>query len=279
MMQESIVGGIITILIVLTSNKGFKDFMFFEKNCFHVDKILINKEYNRLISANFLHCNWFHLAFNVLTLLSFSKYLEDELSPGALLIIYFASMLGGDLLSLFVHRNQGDYRAVGASGAVSGVVLAAIVLNPFGQIGFFMIPFHFPSWIFAIAFIVISIIGTKRQSDNIGHDAHLGGALIGVIIAILFRPEILQQHLWVILAIVIPAILFLVLIIRNPNVLLLDNYWGETPLSLKKKITTKKQPLSPEEELDELLAKIQKKGLKRLSNKDRRRLKELRGGL
>lgn len=274
--DESIVGGVISLLIVLTSNKGLKDFMFFEKNAFYVDGILKNKQYGRLISGNFLHCNWFHVAFNVVTLLSFSRFLEQELSPWALLVIYVLSMLGGDLLSLYVHRNHGDYRAVGASGAVSGVVIASILLHPTGEIGFLMLPFHFPSWIFGVVFMLVSILGVKRQSDGIGHDAHLGGALIGAFLAIRYRPEVLQEHLWMVLAIVVPAILFIILIIRNPNVLLLDSYWGETPLAMKKAVSAKKVKLSPQEELDLLLAKIKKKGIKKLTNKERRRLKELR---
>jgi len=274
--DESIVGGFISLLIVLTSNKGLKDFMFFEKNAFYVDGILKDKQWGRLISGNFLHCNWFHVAFNVLTLLSFSRFLEQELSPWALLVIYVSAMLGGDLLSLFVHRNQGDYRAVGASGAVSGVVIASVLLHPNGTIGFFMLPVHFPSWIFGVVFMLVSILGVKRQSDGIGHDAHLGGALIGAFLAIKYRPEVLQEHLWMVLAIVLPAILFMLLIIRNPNVLLVDSYWGEPPLSIKKAVTVKKEAPSPEEELDAILTKIKQKGIKKLTNKERRRLKELR---
>ena len=275
-MDESIVGGFIAILIVLTSNKGFKDFMFFDRNSLHVDAVLKGREYRRLISANFLHCNWFHVAFNVIALLSFSKFLEAAISPGALLITYVASMFGGDLLSLYVHRNHGDYRAVGASGAISGVVIASVLLNPFGEIGFLMLPVHISAWIFGVVFMLVSILGIKRQSDNIGHEAHLGGALIGALIVLLYRPEIIHQHPWVVMGIMLPSILFIALIIRNPTVLLLDNYWGEKPAVL-----TKKVPISvtPEEELDALLAKIKKKGIKGLTNKERRRLKELREGM
>jgi len=258
----------------MTTYMGFSKPAYFEKYVFDVDEILINKDYKRLLSSGFLHGSWLHFAFNMVALASFSISLENTLGYRNFLIIYFCSLIGGSLLALYIHRNHGDYRAVGASGAISGVILASIILFPEGEISLIFIPYGIKSWIFGLVFIVISIFGIKSASDNIGHEAHLGGALIGVLITLLLKPSILATNWWIILLIVLPILAFLLLIIRNPNVLLIDNYWGETlnPSQMKKRFQqTKKTELG----LDDLLDKIKKDGMESLSKTEKKRLDEL----
>jgi membrane associated rhomboid family serine protease len=116
--------------------KGFTNQLFFDAYKFEVDKILINKDYKRLITAGFLHSGWSHLILNMLTLLLFSESIERYLGESLFLIIYLASLVGSCLFALFIHRNHGDYSAVGASGAVSGIVFASIALFPGMGVGF-----------------------------------------------------------------------------------------------------------------------------------------------
>lgn len=281
MEEYSVIGSIIAIFTTLVTYKGFKDRGFFEENVFAIDPILINKEYKRLISAGFLHANWVHLAFNLIALLSFSSVIEILFGPLKFLLLYFGSMLGGSLLALFVHRNHEDYTAVGASGAVSGVIFSYIILDPTGTISFILIPIEFPAWAMGIGFVLISIFGMKSQSDNIGHDAHLGGAVIGALMTIAMYPVVLTKNMWIIAALLIPSIAFIVLIVRNPNVLLIDKYWGENIANLKEQIKhsgrSQDRYQSREDELDELLDKIRRKGINSLTDDERRRLDELSG--
>src|ERR1700744_3993165 len=125
----STTGFIILLLIVanvVVSYKGFKSASFFERYCFEVDRILLYKDYKRLITAGFLHVDWNHLILNMVSLLIFSGAMTSSLGPLEFILVYFVSLIGGNALALVIHRNHADYRAVGASGAVCGVMFAAI---------------------------------------------------------------------------------------------------------------------------------------------------------
>ncbi len=279
--NASAVGTLIMIFTALSTYQGFKNREFFERYVFDVDAILIDKDYYRLISSGFLHANWWHFGFNMIALLSFSKTLELLFGYGRLSLIYFVSMLGGSFLALYIHRNHGDYRAVGASGAISGVVFSSIILFPDSKITFFLLPIEITSWVFGLFFILISIFGIKSQRDNIGHEAHLGGALTGILVTILLEPAVLQTHWLIIMALALPTVAFLILIVRNPAVLLVDKYWGfQKPNWTSNRPRKPKRPsLSKEQELDQLLDKIRTKGFASLTPKEKQRLNELRDTL
>ena len=135
------------------------------------------KEYFRLISSGFLHADWMHFAFNMFSLYSFGNHIEKYYTATNLLLIYFASIVGGNVLSLILYRNT-LYRAIGASGGVCGVIYASIFMIPGGSIMILPIPFPIPSWVYAILFLLISFYGMRSARDNVGHVAHIGGALI-----------------------------------------------------------------------------------------------------
>ena len=275
--MESTIGSILAFIIVVFSYKGLSDATFREHYIFDIDKILIKKEYYRIISAAFLHGSWFHLGFNVIALLAFSGTVEVVYGWWQYLILFFGSVLFAKALTLFFHRNHGDYRALGASGGVSGILMAFVMADPFGKIGFIMLPISFTAWMFAVAYVVITIIAIKRSNDNIGHEAHLGGAIGGVLLAIVFMPSLLLVRTWLIALILVPAILFLWMSIKNPAFFLIKDYWGfsnkknRSPL----RIRHKKEKISREEELNLLLAKIKQKGLENLTKRERRRLEDL----
>lgn len=277
MEQSSIIGTLLLIFTGLISYKGFRDEKFMERYCFEIDGILLDRQFDRMISSGFLHSGWFHFAFNMIALLSFSFSLELLFGPVKLLAIYMLSMLGGSLLALYIHRNHGDYSAIGASGAVSGVIFSSIILYPDSTISFVIIPVEIKAWILGILFVIISILGIKSSKGNIGHDAHLGGALTGILITLVLDPQIALTNWWIVLLLLVPTIAFLILIIRNPKVLMIWSYWGEDAFRLKTKIMG--TPKSKQEELDDLLEKIQKKGYNKLSKKEKERLQELRNEL
>lgn len=275
MTDIGIIGLLLIIANIAFSYKGFTNGHFFESYKFEVDRVLINKDYLRLISSGFLHVNWTHLIFNMVSLYAFSGLLETQLGGLYFLLIYFVSLIGGDLLALFVHRHHGDYSAVGASGAVCGVIFASIALFPGLGIGFFGLPFSIPSWIYGILYVGYSIYGIKSSKDNIGHEAHLGGALAGMLLAIIIQPTALTENYLTILIIAIPTLVFIYLIITRPQLLLIDNFFFRTHkryYNVDHKYNEAKA--NKQKELDKLLDKISHKGMDSLSKKEKAKLEE-----
>ena len=269
------IGVLVLIITAIISYKGFKDMVFFANYKFNVDKILIGKEYKRLVTSGFLHVNWSHLILNIISLYLFSNHLENTIGVFYLLLIYIISLIGGNLLALFIHKNHGNYTAVGASGAVSGVIFASIALFPSMRIGFLLLPFSIPSWLFGILYMAYSIYGIKSSNDTIGHEAHLGGALTGILVAIFIHPNILHDNSLTIAAIVVPTLLFLYLIITKPHLLFINTSSfkiAKTYQTIDDKYNDKR--ISRQQELDKLLDKIAKKGIKGLSKKERKKLEE-----
>lgn len=271
-----IIGIILIIANVVCSYFGYRNNQFFNGYKFEVDSILVKKDYKRLITSGFLHVSWGHLIFNMISLYAFSDSLELFLGSWQLLVIYFASLLGGNLFALFVHRNHGNYSAVGASGAIGGVIFASIALFPGIDIGFIILPFEIPGWLFGIVYIVVSIYGIRSGKDNIGHEAHLGGALVGVIVALLMQPEALTYNFWVIALIVIPMSTFTFVVIKRPQYLLVDNFFYKKQEQQYYDIDQRynAERANQQEEVDRILDKISRRGINSLTKKERETLNQ-----
>lgn len=278
MADANLVGTLIFLFTGLFTYKAFTDKAYLDRYIFDVDKILVDREFDRALSSGFLHANWIHFAFNMGTLLAFSWMMERTFGMANFLIIYFVALLGGNLLALYIHRNHADYRALGASGAVCGVVLASVVLFPDATID---IPFSdksIPQWILAIAFVLISIFGIKTSLGNIGHDAHLGGGLCGVFLTIVMQPSVLKTNWWIVLLIVIPSIAFLILMVKKPEIMMIEKYWG-VDLKARKADRQARKTEKKLLTLDYLLDKIKREGLESLSRKERDALDKLKDEL
>lgn len=267
------VTAILILLNVLFSYKGFKDSSFFYKYEFTLDAVRIYKDYKRLVTSGFLHVNWTHLIFNMLTLYFFGSSLEGGIGSVQFIIIYFAGVAGGNLLSILIHK-WGDYSSVGASGAVFSVMFSTIVLFPGMNIGFFLLPFGMPAWVFGVIYMAIAIYGVRSRSGNIGHDAHLGGGLTGMLVAIAMHPQVLWQNTLTIVVVTLPALAFILFIIYNPHALLIDNFFFRKhhhhTLEDKYNISRAQK----QSELDRLLEKIHRKGIDSLTKKEKEMLKE-----
>ncbi len=266
---------IIIIANVLFSYKGLTNHQFFEGYLFDVGKILQQKDYKRLITSGFLHVSWTHLIFNMITLYLFSNLLEMYMGGLNFTLIYFASLIGGNLLSLFIHRHHESYTAVGASGAVSGIVFASIALFPGMDIRMFFIPISIPSWIYGLIYVLFSIYGIRSKRDNIGHEAHLGGAMIGMLTAILIEPSALAENLTTILIVSIPAIIFIYVIVNRPSVLMIDNLFykkNHDHYSIDHKYNEART--NKQKEIDGILDKISRRGINSLSKTEKQKLDE-----
>lgn len=187
---------IIIILIVanvLVSLKGFSDATFFDRYKFQVQKIL-GGEKLRMLTSGFLHVDWLHLGFNMYALYLFGKVVDSSFGTLNFILIYFASLMAGSMYSLYQHKREAYYSAVGASGAVSGIIFSSIMLYPGMELIILPIPVPIPGYIFGVGYLLYSIYGMKNQVGNIGHSAHLGGAIGGYLITLLLRPSVITNH-------------------------------------------------------------------------------------
>lgn len=185
---------------VLVSLYALSSPPFMEKNLFHVGPILSGGEYHRMVTSGFLHGGIIHLIVNMYVLLAFGggilfyvEGVEQAVGSVSFLIIYFAALLGGNAWALLENKNKSSYRALGASGATSGIVMGFILLWPFEPLVIFPIPIPMPAVLIGVLFLVGSAILAQRENKTIGHEAHLGGALAGILATILVAPSAFSE--------------------------------------------------------------------------------------
>lgn len=202
---------IIIGLNVLFSYKGFNDRTLFDKYKFHVGAIKGGQKV-RMFSSGFLHGDWMHLLFNMYSLYMFAPIVVAYLGDINFIIIYVGALLIGNILSFFFHKSEYHYSAIGASGAVSGIIYSSILLYPEMSLYFFIIPIPIPGYIFGIGYLLYSIYGMRSNSDNIGHDAHFGGAVGGYILTLLIMPSLLKTSVFMVILLAIPIIILYFLV-------------------------------------------------------------------
>jgi len=160
--------------------------------------VVHKQQYFRLITSGFIHNGYVHLLFNMITLYFFGDVIEQILryyygGSGIIyfLLLYFLGMVVADIPSIIKHRNNPNYNSLGASGAVSAVVFSSILFNPTAKICVFLPIFCLPGFIFGILFLIYSYYQGRRMADNINHDAHLYGAVFGVLYSIILEPRVI----------------------------------------------------------------------------------------
>lgn len=146
-------------------------------------------QYYRFLSGGFIHADLMHLLFNMVSLYSFGMAVEEILFPAIFgqqarvlyIALYVLAIVFAGIPDFFKHRSDAQYRALGASGAVSGVIYAAIIIVPNMPIRFFFFPVDIPGYMFGFVYLGISFYMSKRGGDNIGHSAHFWGAVFGLV--------------------------------------------------------------------------------------------------
>lgn len=191
---------------VLVSLKGFSDTSFFRKYEFHLGSIKAGEQI-RMLTSGFLHVDITHLAFNMLTLYFFAPVVINTFGANYFLIVYFASLIAGSLLTFYIHKDEYYYRAVGASGAVTGIIYSSILLYPEMSLYMFFIPIPIPGYIFGIGYLLYSLYGMKSRADNIGHTAHFGGAIGGYLITLLKEPAMIYTNTKMVVLLLIPIVI------------------------------------------------------------------------
>lgn len=248
-----------------------------EKWVFNPQAILADKEYYRMYTSGLIHADWMHFAFNAFSFYSFAESIELRYGAKVMLLIYGSSILGGSLLSLIIHRHH-EYRALGASGGVCGIIFASIFLLPGISINMFFLPIGIPAYIYAVVFLLGSFFAHRKQLGNIGHDAHLGGAIVGLLVATGLYPNMIFAE---------PAMFALVL---GLSLAILAALIFMPHYSADRKFGRKDEPEGGERdrryqenasrnekvsELDGLLDKVAKQGIASLSDSERERMEQL----
>lgn len=199
----------IIIANVITSMKGFKDYSFINSYKFQVNRILAGEKI-RMLTSGFLHVDWTHLGFNMYALYLFGAIVTNGMGTLSFVIIYLGSLLTGSLYSLRFHKKEPYYSAVGASGAVSGILFSGIILAPNKLYNFIFFPFvDIPGYILGVGYLLYSIYGMKKQLGNVGHAAHLGGAMGGFVLTLILNPEVFVAQTFVVTLLTIPIVLLL----------------------------------------------------------------------
>ena len=195
---------------VLVSLKGFNDTSFFERYKFGIGAIKAGQK-ERILTSGFLHVDISHLFMNMFTLFFFADVVINWFGPTIFVGIYFISLIAGSLLALFFHKDEPYYSAVGASGAVTGILYAAILLQPDMRLGIMFIPIPLPAYVLGIGYLLYSIYGMKKRLGNIGHTAHFGGAIGGYITVLLFKPDLLVTDTLMVFLLAIPILILFVM--------------------------------------------------------------------
>ncbi|HEX5012298.1 MAG TPA: rhomboid family intramembrane serine protease [Planctomycetota bacterium] len=179
---------IVVSLYAFSQSQGRPD----ERFLFMPYQVSQGRNLSGMLLSQFSHGDSAHLIFNMLTLYFFGPVVESwqtGLGPAGLLAVYVAAAVGSTLLTFAIHRADPGYRALGASGAITGVLFAAIVLDPTMSVYFAIVPLPIPAPIFAVGYITLSLLAARRGVGNIGHEAHIGGAVTGFLLAGVLSPD------------------------------------------------------------------------------------------
>ena len=204
-MNENLIIYIIIGITVLVSWQGWNNRDLFERLKFQMNAVLGGKQYDRMITSGFLHADTMHLFFNMFAFWIFAPVVLRIFSSLTFVLIYLGSILAGSLFTILFHQKEAWYSAVGASGGVSGIVFSAIMINPDMPLTLIFLPFFsFPGWAFALAYLGYSMFGMKSRHDNIGHAAHLGGSVAGILLTIGLEPRLINDNAIYIIGMLVP---------------------------------------------------------------------------
>jgi len=195
----------IIIITSLISIVAFGNRELFEKLQLNPYKVYHKKEWYRLISHGFLHADWVHLIINMIVLLSFGNAVENifkQLAAKGIIqspvlvfvLLYFISMIAATLTSVFKQKDNAWYNSVGASGAVSAVIFTSIFFQPLARLYLYAV-IPIPGIVFGVLYLGYSHYMSKKGGDNINHDAHFIGAVVGFIFPLFLDPSLIHVFL------------------------------------------------------------------------------------
>lgn len=150
---------------------------------------LRNRQYDTVVLSGFVHADMAHLLFNMITFYFFAFPLEGRVGTFKFVVLYVFGLLISEVGSFYKHRNNPDYATLGASGAISSVLFASIVYFPTSSLFIFPIPIPIPAPLFAVGYLAYTYYSARQARGRINHDAHLGGAIWGLVFVALTDPS------------------------------------------------------------------------------------------
>lgn len=183
-----IIANLIASVYGLSFDRGFV-----ASYAFNVGALVRAKQHYRVFTSSFLHGDYFHLLFNMATLWFFGPQVEKLLGTDGFLVVYFGAVLTSGIVSFYVNRNNLAYSSLGASDGVSGVVLSFCLFFPLAPIYIFFIPIGIPAIVYGAIFMLISAKLMGRAGNRIAHEGHFGGAIAGVVLTVLMRPDVIGR--------------------------------------------------------------------------------------
>ena len=248
-----------------------------------VDGILEKNQYYRLWSALWIHSHWTHLLLNTLMLLGLSA-IDTPLDTPNFLFVFLASAVGGNVLALYISRNDqsGQSHAIGATGGISGVLMASLTLSPSLTLSISSLAVLLPLWPLAVTFLAVSVFAVKPDHGTTNHDAHLGGAIVGLLLSPVMAPDPLQTTLWLAMIFLLPTVVLFYVLVKAPEAVpisasaLVDHsvvnqkWMGGASIS-----PDERDFVTLEDEMNSLLDRITKNGYHGLSDHERERLQAI----
>ena len=194
-LSETPVSVIIFIFTIVTSVYAFYDQSLFGKLMLHPYTVSRGKSILQLITSGFIHKDWPHLIFNMLSYFFFAFDLERYLGHWQFAVLYILSLILSDLPTVVKHKNNYGYHSLGASGAVCAVLFSFILYSPFTKL--LILPIPFPIWaiVYGFLFLIYTSYAGRKANDGINHEAHFYGALSGVFLTIILYPPVISQFI------------------------------------------------------------------------------------
>ncbi|GAB3559616.1 rhomboid family intramembrane serine protease [Spirosoma fluminis] len=193
---------IIILITVGISLWAWNDYAVMDRWIMNPYRVANRGEYYRLLTSGFLHADWSHLLFNMLSLYFFGGFIEQVFgllfgASGAIYLIgfYLVGIIVSDIPTFLKYRNSPNYNSLGASGGVSAILFAAIFFAPLQKISLLFIPIGIPGFIFGGLYLAYSYYEARRGYGTINHDAHFYGALFGILFMIVVYPPVLPQFI------------------------------------------------------------------------------------
>jgi len=194
------VASFIFAITIATSLWAFYNDTLFSNLILHPYSVSRGQRVYTVITSGLIHNDWMHLFFNMLSYYFFAFQLEPVLGHWQFGLLYTLSLILSDLPTVYKHRNDDRYHSLGASGAVSAVIFSAIMFNPLGKMMLMILPIPIPAVLFGALYLVYCNYASKNARDNVNHDAHLFGALSGLLITIALDPHVVHDFLTTITA-------------------------------------------------------------------------------
>jgi membrane associated rhomboid family serine protease len=190
------VASFIFVITIITSVMAFSNENLMANLILHPYSVYRNKRVYTVFTSGLIHNDWMHLAFNMFSYYFFAFNLEKRMGHWQFGLLYLVSLILSDLPTVYKHKDDYGYRCLGASGAVSAVIFGAILYDPVDSSIYLMfIPIGIPAVIFGVLYLIYCNYASKYAKDNVNHDAHLFGALSGLLITIILHPFVVSSFL------------------------------------------------------------------------------------